>query len=74
MIRLICRASSNAAGVFVPAAKVHSQLVTLGGLGFLPLLAPEILIPALPLIAERFLSSKATMWEMGYHYAIPLCL
>lgn len=60
--------------VFVPVDKLMSHAVTFGGVGWLALLAPEILIPALPLFAERFLSSKATMWEMGYHYAGPLCL
>ena len=60
--------------LFVPADKMQSQLVTLGGVGWLALAAPEILIAASPLIAERFLSSKTTMWEMGYHYAAPLCL
>lgn len=60
--------------LFVPAAKLESWLVTLAGFGFLPLLAPEILLAALPLLAERFLSSKATMWEMGYHYAASLSL
>lgn len=59
--------------LFVPQEKVMSQLVTLGGVGYLALASPEILIAALPLIAERFLSSKHTMWEMGYHYAAPLC-
>lgn len=60
--------------LFVPSAKLESWLVTLAGFGFLPLLAPEILIAASPLFAERFLSSKATMWEMGYHYAASLSL
>lgn len=60
--------------IFVPDEKIESQLVTLGGVGWLAIAAPEILIPALPLLAERFLSSKNTMWEMGYHYAAPLCL
>jgi uncharacterized membrane protein len=58
--------------LFVPAEKVSSQLVTFGGLGFLALASPELLLAAAPLFAERFLSSKHTMWEMGYHYAAPL--
>ena len=62
------------AALFVPAAKISSHLVTLGGVGWLALAAPEILLAAAPLIAERFLSSKATMWEMGYHYGAPLSL
>lgn len=60
--------------LFVPDEKLHSQLVTVMGTGALCLFAPEVLLAALPLLAERFLSSKSTMWEMGYHYAAPLCL
>jgi uncharacterized membrane protein len=61
--------------LFVPSQeKVQSQLVTLLGTGGLALASPEVLIAALPLLAERFLSSKNTMWEMGYHYAAPLSL
>src|SRR5262249_24235684 len=60
--------------MFVPSEKLHSLLVTFGGLGWLSIFSPEILIPALPLFAERFLSSKQTMWEMGYHYGAPLTL
>jgi uncharacterized membrane protein len=49
--------------------------VTLIGVGGgLALLAPEVAVAALPLLAERFLSSKAAMWQMGYHYAAPLTL
>ncbi len=59
--------------LFVGEEKLASIAVTLSGTGFLALLAPELLIPAAPLVAERFLSSKSTMWEMGYHYAAPLC-
>ncbi len=62
------------AAMFVPGDKVQSQIVTLAGVGGLALAAPEILIPGAPLLAERFLSSKHTMWEMGYHYAAPLSL
>lgn len=62
------------AAVFLPDEKLHSQLVTLGGAGWLSFAAPEVWLAALPLVAERFLSSKSTMWEMGYHYAAPLSL
>lgn len=62
------------AAVFVPDEKLHAQLVTLSGLGWLPFGGPEVWLAALPLVAERFLSSKSTMWEMGYHYAAPLSL
>lgn len=60
--------------IFVPAEKTLSLGVTFGGTGALALLAPEVGVAALPLLAERFLSSKATMWQMGYHYAAPLTL
>lgn len=60
------------AALFVPSEKVSSLLVTYGGLGYLALVSPEILVAALPLLGERFLSTKPTMWEMGYHYAAPL--
>ena len=60
--------------LFVPGDKLWSHLTTFGGLGWLPIFAPDIGIAALPLFAERFLSSKGTMWQMGYHYAAPLSL
>lgn len=62
------------AAVFVPNEKLMSLAVTLGNTGGLALLSPQVGLAALPLFAERFLSSKATMWQMGYHYAAPLCL
>ena len=62
------------AALFLPAAKMQSHLVTFGGFGWLSLVSPPVGIAALPLFAERFLSSKTTMWEMGYHYAAPLSL
>jgi|GEM_PF-1490531 len=60
------------AALFLPATKMQSHLVTFGGFAWLPIISPQIGIAALPLFAERFLSSKTTMWEMGYHYAAPL--
>ena len=60
--------------LFVPGDKLWSHVTTLSGYGWLSLLAPQVGVAALPLVAERFLSSKATMWQMGYHYAAPLSL
>ena len=60
--------------LFVPGDKLWSHLTTLGGLGWLAVLSPDIGVAALPLLAERFLSAKGTMWQMGYHYAAPLSL
>lgn len=62
------------AAVFVPDDKLLSHAVLISGVGGLLVLAPEVGIAALPLFAERFLSSKNTMWEMGYHYGAPLAL
>jgi uncharacterized membrane protein len=58
----------------VPHEKLASLAVTFFGVAGLAITAPEIGIAALPLVAERFLSSKSMMWEMGYHYAAPLAL
>ncbi len=58
--------------IFIPDAKVESLAVTLANVGWLSVFSPSVLLAALPLIAERFLSSKVTMWQMGYHYAAPL--
>ena len=60
--------------LFVPGDKLWSHLTTFGGVGWLAIFAPDVAVAALPLFAERFLSSKATMWQMGYHYAAPLAL
>jgi uncharacterized membrane protein len=60
--------------LFVPEEKLWSLAVTFGGLGYLAFFSPSVAIAALPLLAERFLSSKTTMWEMGYHYAAPLTI
>ncbi len=58
----------------VPEMKLESIVVTLANAGWLSVLSPSVGVAALPLVAERFLSSKMTMWQMGYHYAAPLCL
>jgi hypothetical protein len=63
-----------AAGLFVPDQKLASWVVTLAGAGWLCLASPSVLLAAAPLLVERFLSAKASMWHMGYHYAAPLCL
>jgi uncharacterized membrane protein len=60
--------------LFVPEEKLWSLIVTFGGLGYVAFASPEITLAALPLLAERFFSSKSTMWEMGYHYAAPLSI
>ncbi|MEM9115885.1 MAG: DUF2079 domain-containing protein [Myxococcota bacterium] len=60
--------------LFVPEPKLASLIVTFAGVGWLCFGAPSVLVAALPLLAERFLSTKTSMWKMGYHYAAPLCL
>ena len=60
--------------LFVPGEKALALGVTLAGVGGFALASPSVGLAALPLLAERFLSSKATMWQMGYHYAAPLTL
>ena len=60
--------------LFFPSAKLASWTATISGVGGLCFFSAEVLVASLPLIAERFLSSKPAMWEMGYHYAAPLCL
>ena len=57
-----------------PLAKRMSLATTLFGAGLFSLYRPRYLLLALPTLAERFLSSKEQMWEMGYHYAAPLTL
>jgi len=74
LVGILSRPLDAVGALFVPSAKISSHLVTVGGVGWLAVATPQILIAAAPLVAERFLSSKATMWEMGYHYGAPLCL
>jgi uncharacterized membrane protein len=57
---------------FLPAPKLHTLASTLGGFGFLPLLAPEATLLALPNLMERFLSNKREMWGLGFHYSVVL--
>jgi uncharacterized membrane protein len=72
IVGIITHPLKAVAALFISDEKVQSLAVTFLGLGGLAFLSPEIAIAAAPLIAERFLSSKQTMWEMGYHYAAPL--
>ncbi|MBF94664.1 MAG: hypothetical protein CMH58_05820 [Myxococcales bacterium] len=57
-----------------PLAKRMSFVTTFCGAGIFALYRPRYLVLAVPTVAERFLSSKEQMWEMGYHYAAPLTL
>lgn len=59
--------------MFSSEPKLASIIVTFAGVGWLCLGSPlTLFVAGAPLFAERFLSSKASMWEMGYHYAAPL--
>ena len=50
-----------------PLAKRMSFVTTFCGAGIFALYRPRYLVLAVPTVAERFLSSKEQMWEMGYH-------
>lgn len=73
-IGIVTHPTKALAALFVPDEKLVSLGVTFGGTGGLALLSPQVGLAALPLFAERFLSSKQTMWQMGYHYAASLSL
>jgi uncharacterized membrane protein len=50
-----------------PGIKIHTLLWLLAPLFFIALRSPIILL-AMPLIAERFLSNNELYWGTGYHY------
>jgi len=60
--------------LFVGDEKIMSLFATLSNAAWLTVSAPSVFVAALPLFAERFLSSKPSMWHMGFHYAAPLAL
>ena len=53
---------------FVTLDRVYYLLGLFRSAGFLSLLAPEWLLPALPIIAVNFLSTDATTYSGVYHY------
>ena len=55
-----------------PEAKLRTAWLLFFPFLFLSVLSP-ILILAVPIILERFLSSRGGMWEPAYHYNAALC-
>lgn len=62
----------TAALLVTPLQKVRTLAIIFGGFSFLPLLAPDALLLALPIVLERFLAEKPEMWGLGYHYSLVL--
>jgi len=52
--------------------RLHYLAGLLASVGFLPLLAPEILLLGAPLLAANLLSSYAAQYSGGFHYSAPL--
>jgi uncharacterized membrane protein len=53
-----------------PWQKVESLLLVVAGFAGLPFLSPRHLVLALPILAERFLSTKPELWGTGFHYGL----
>lgn len=53
-----------------PREKLATLGLTFGGFGFLPFLAPDAVLLAVPNFMERFLSAKREAWGIGYHYSL----
>lgn len=67
----VLRQPDEAARLLVsPQEKVVTVAVTVGGFGFLPLLAPSALLLSVPNFVERFLADKPEAWGLGYHYSL----
>lgn len=60
--------------LFNQEAKIVSGLTFFSSFGFLPLLAPSILILGAPEFAEKYLSDRWVQWGLNYQYSIPLDL
>ena len=54
---------------FSPAVKAHTMLLLFAPFAFLSLGSPIVLL-ALPLLAERFLSANPQLWTTTYHYSL----
>jgi uncharacterized membrane protein len=57
--------------LLTPVTKMRTVLLWLAPFAFLSLRSPLILL-ALPLVAERFLSSVGAYWGTSFHYSAPL--
>lgn len=60
--------------LFNQEAKITSGLTFFASFGFLPLLAPSILVLGAPQLAEKYLSDRWVQWGLNYQYSIPLAL
>lgn len=58
---------------FTPWVKTRTLLYLFGPLLFLPLLSPITLV-TLPLLAQRFLSSRSMLWNTQFHYSAPIMI
>lgn len=59
--------------LLTPADKLSTFLLLFGSFGLLSFLAPPILILALPMIGEKFLTSdREANWKMWWHYSITI--
>lgn len=56
----------------LPIEKLHTQLLTLRAVGYLPFFSPTTLFLMIPMFFERFLSTKVTTWTPFYHYSAVL--
>ncbi|TDX80620.1 putative membrane protein [Rathayibacter sp. PhB151] len=56
---------------FTPVVKTFTLLSLFSPLLFLPLLSPISLL-GLPLLAERFLSDRSSLWTSEFHYNAPV--
>lgn len=56
---------------FSPYVKLRTVLYLLVPLCLLPLCSPIFLL-SLPLLAQRFLSSRSNLWSTEYHYSAPI--
>ncbi|MGI8428971.1 MAG: DUF2079 domain-containing protein [Solirubrobacteraceae bacterium] len=56
---------------FAPVQKPHTMLALLAPFLFLSL-SSRVFILALPLLAERFLSTKSSFWGTSFHYSMTI--
>ena len=59
------------ADFFSPAVKTYTLIALFGPLLFLPLASP-LTLAALPILAERFLADRTSLWTTEFHYNAPV--
>ena len=50
--------------------KIHTAYVYFKGFGFLPLLAPHVLLASAPFFMEKFVSDRSAQWYTGGQYGV----